>query len=1015
MPSCLIVVWITRKPLPLILDRMPVLVMERRLSCLTTFAHRQLWLYVLQSTPLTSQRSLDYLINEILPVQPPPNPNAIQQPPPTQRRALGYSAGFIRDRTRAIRKEFAMQSSWGHEEAIASFERIARWHILCLRELQEETGSNTDMHIDSAELGRCFVSLRQHYNDRREELQTDLPCANEPEFRAYMLIFDLTQNSTSIPTAELPAVIMDHPLVQLAWQIRQAAQRNFDSQKEGQKSNSEYGSNMITRFVRLLKQQKVPYLLSCLVEIRLREMRRSAIRALTITYRPVKGDPVRTNELGQVIERKMVLIKTLDRLLGAEEQEEEGPAWDDIDSLSKDPDDESAAVVERFGLKIHAENGEIVGALINQAGGFNDNKDAPFTRRWKTITAKLGSAKYADVINGNAGVSVDGAAAQPVLVSSLRPSAATFRPSPALLAPSVQRTGGSAFSRPNGAVPSVPAPSAFDKQQGTSAFSNGTTKSNSAFSFKPAPAFDFSKGSAASGSGKPEPIVKSAPPAPSTPTEPSAPASIPSFFQKPDSAQAAPKLPTAPPISTTPTIETSVPRTPTTIPNFFSSSTKQPEAGPSTTAPKPPFAFNIPAPTPPAPAVRHVSPPKPKTPPRPPSPKIPKIKLSYMDARLAGPTLRDRMVQEVVQSFLDENMPAFRAIIARIDAANTRAIEREERRAKIKRDAQLAYQAMVDDEVKVACWAETVLARMSRERARRGFQHWRQWAAESTEQHRQEELLREAELKRREALPLRSMNYSYGPGSSSRSTRSLSHASVMHYPMETDITEQLRGTQRSADQLWRRGTFLNVVMDHVAPMLSRSTHLRHSTSFTSTPTWETVLLTAENSATPASEGSRGWLRDKLSPEHGRIASRRGIDFCLTSTDVHGEFPGSSDAGLFIFEAPRNTVLSQSQVERNAEDASDRLQAASSSAQQRSRYRSSLLLVSWDSETQDELIGRLGIAPDVELFDSVATISLEYPDTLEDLLRTALAELIPSDPCKERVVVPLDGESQSGIY
>jgi hypothetical protein len=72
---------------------------------------------------------------------------------------LGHSAGFIRDRTRAIRKEFAMQSTWGHLEAIASFERIARWHILCLRELQEETGFNSDMHIDSAELGRCKCSL----------------------------------------------------------------------------------------------------------------------------------------------------------------------------------------------------------------------------------------------------------------------------------------------------------------------------------------------------------------------------------------------------------------------------------------------------------------------------------------------------------------------------------------------------------------------------------------------------------------------------------------------------------------------------------------------------------------------------------------------------------------------------------------------------------------------------------------------------------------------------------------
>jgi hypothetical protein len=69
--------------------------------------------------------------------------------------ALGFTTGFIRDRTRAIRKEFAMQSIWGHQEAIASFERIARWHILCLRELQEQSGVTADMHNDAQELGKC--------------------------------------------------------------------------------------------------------------------------------------------------------------------------------------------------------------------------------------------------------------------------------------------------------------------------------------------------------------------------------------------------------------------------------------------------------------------------------------------------------------------------------------------------------------------------------------------------------------------------------------------------------------------------------------------------------------------------------------------------------------------------------------------------------------------------------------------------------------------------------------------
>lgn len=307
-----------------------------------------------------------------MPTAPPP-PSAGPAPAYNERKALGYSAGFIRDRTRAIRKEFAMQSSWGHKEGIATFERIARWHILCLRELQEESGMNADMHIDSAELGRCFTSLRQQYNDRREETGLELPCANEPEFRAYMLIFDLTSKSVGILTSELPAVILDHPLVRLAWQIRVAAQRNFDSQKEGSKNNAELGMNLVTRFVRLLKQAKVPYLLSCLVEIRLREMRRSALRALTRTYPRLRSDPIRLNDAGEVIERRMVLVKILDRILGCEPLETVESAWDDVVPVPRDSAAESVNVVEKFNLEVYFDesNGQPMGSLINLGSAFN--------------------------------------------------------------------------------------------------------------------------------------------------------------------------------------------------------------------------------------------------------------------------------------------------------------------------------------------------------------------------------------------------------------------------------------------------------------------------------------------------------------------------------------------------------------------------------------------------------------------------------------------------------------------
>lgn len=307
-------------------------------------------------------------------VQPPVNPNAVNPPAPTPRRALGFTSGFIRDRTRAIRKEFALQSSWGHDEAIATFERIARWHILSLRELQETTGQNMDMFTDNKELERCFTSLRQLYSDKREETGLDMPCANEPEFCAYMLIFDLTNKSVSIPVSELPQVILDHPLVQLAWHIRQAAQRNFDSQKLGSKFNAELGANLITKYIRLVKQDHVPYLLSCLAEIRLSEMRRSAIRALTRSYPKLETDPIRRDKAGEIVERKMVLMPTLDRLLGAEEQETLETAWDDVVPVSRDPDDEAVAVVQKFNIAVYEEIGDNslpMGALINSLSPYN--------------------------------------------------------------------------------------------------------------------------------------------------------------------------------------------------------------------------------------------------------------------------------------------------------------------------------------------------------------------------------------------------------------------------------------------------------------------------------------------------------------------------------------------------------------------------------------------------------------------------------------------------------------------
>ena len=51
---------------------------------------------------------------------------------------LEKSYSFVRDRARAIRKDFFLQNYRG-VEAVECHERIARYHILCMHELCETT------------------------------------------------------------------------------------------------------------------------------------------------------------------------------------------------------------------------------------------------------------------------------------------------------------------------------------------------------------------------------------------------------------------------------------------------------------------------------------------------------------------------------------------------------------------------------------------------------------------------------------------------------------------------------------------------------------------------------------------------------------------------------------------------------------------------------------------------------------------------------------------------------------
>ncbi|WRT68245.1 uncharacterized protein IL334_005221 [Kwoniella shivajii] len=1007
-------------------------------------------------TPITLARTLDYLFSVIMPTHPP----STSISPCTPRKALGYSAGFIRDRTRAIRKEFAMQSSWGHEEAIASFERIARWHILCLRELQEESGTNVDMHIDSAELNRCFTSLRQHYNDRREESRVESPCPNESEFTAYMLIYDLNSKSVSIPFSELPSIIIDDPLVKIAWEIRRAAQRNFDTQKEGSKHNSELGMNLINRFIRLLKQPKIPFLLSCLVEIRLREMRRSALRSLRRAYPNLKkSDPIRLNEMGEVVERKMILIKTLDKILGCEEQETEDSAWDDIDydhtNQNQNQNQESIAISKRFNFDIYEDHNGPIGALINMGSQYNDNKDAPYTRRWKLITEKRSDASYVDIVNGQAGVHMEGTTIPRVT----RPqSTSSFIAAPAN---KLQSTPAFSFNNhssiPTFTVPtSQPTKSASQtsldfKSPGLPPDQREMAAKTEKTPITAPPSSSASPSWMAGTSAFPRPMpsaveVNSIP-------KPSAPIAVPSssFSFTPPPAQSSAVEPStkkkrsadgdlapsakaplfsSPSLFATPASSTSKP------PSFIASppsALTQPAKPVSPTLPP----FSIPKPISPVTSSplssSTASPPRQRK-------RIASSVLSSSTSKLSSSVLRkslaetrddrqnrlhslpdicDLLVDDVIQQMIADHLSSDLERYAKQQKAATEYQRRKVLRSEaILQWSQSILTRLADEETKRIANIALLGELKRRYLTRRAIRFWRSWA--KTQRRNREE----AEKKRGTIFThLTSMGLSKSVSSTPRNE---SPAPIGDIDMSLEI-ERMDGLQidieinhaeRTKDNFFSPSTFLTAITRHVGPFLSPQA----SSNSTFLPAFHTIVsIPPSDFGNPPEPEVQTWLNRKFLPSSKLDEESENDSYVVSGVMYDTKIlesgippPRWCSIGMFVFEAPMNTDDERKSSENTA-DAQDRIGTLLKGVQTISnRYSPSLIVLTWEQETLEELGERLQISRELSQFPKKALVSLQLSDDLDERFMKALEILLPELTIKEQVIINLQ-EVISRLY
>ena len=98
---------------------------------------------------------------------------------------------YLWDRTRGIRKDITQQELCCLE-TVELVEQCARFHILSSERLCAEETSVFDPKINSENLTKCLQSLKYMYHDLREH---GITCKNEPEFRAYIILLNLNDDT----------------------------------------------------------------------------------------------------------------------------------------------------------------------------------------------------------------------------------------------------------------------------------------------------------------------------------------------------------------------------------------------------------------------------------------------------------------------------------------------------------------------------------------------------------------------------------------------------------------------------------------------------------------------------------------------------------------------------------------------------------------------------------------------------------------------------------------------------
>lgn len=224
---------------------------------------------------------------------------------------LEKSHSFVRDRTRAIRKDLTLQNIGG-SGAIGIYEIIARYHILCSHRLCEVIEVKQEYEqLEKSWFIYCFLliyilirvfpalqSLMEFYN---ESLHKGIKLPRESEFRAYYLLhyahnYEVQANFERIFIKYRPELITDKKIM-AAIRLRgliSIIDRDFiDSGGSAQKKKTlEPGSfESFSEIFNIISDSSFSYLMSCAFHPHIRAVRHSALSTMGSAFYILPSKP----------------------------------------------------------------------------------------------------------------------------------------------------------------------------------------------------------------------------------------------------------------------------------------------------------------------------------------------------------------------------------------------------------------------------------------------------------------------------------------------------------------------------------------------------------------------------------------------------------------------------------------------------------------------------------------------------------------------------------------------------